>query len=230
MKYLIPTAVLVSTALALPAPPPPPSTQYPTSSHHNTSDPDNVYTHTSSMWSKPFSKPSRHSYNHIKTSITSPTLTHHNASDDDHVHTYTSSIWSEPSSHTSPHSHPSNHTNTTSSTHNQSPPPQNHVTSNNGIKHKLAFMLSAKGGYRETGTASPYAPERTQSTSSKHNEYSPTLTIPISGVQPTAKTYLGNVQKPVQKPAQMSSASAKVWQTSTLTNSKPVATHRLRGY
>jgi hypothetical protein len=80
------------------------------------------------------------------------------------------------------------------------------MASNNGIKQRLAFMLSAKSGSKGTGTASPYAPERTQSTSSHHNEYSPTLTVPISGVQTTAKNYWGNVQKPVQKPAQMFSA------------------------
>ncbi|KAL2045020.1 hypothetical protein N7G274_002795 [Stereocaulon virgatum] len=198
MRYLIPAAMLVSTALALPALPPPPSTKSPTSSHHDTSDPDHVYTHTSSMWSEPFSEHYRDQYNHVKTSTTSPPLTHHNASDDHHVHTYTSPIWSEPSSNTSPQPHASNHTNTTSTTRNQFPPSQHHMASNHGIKQELAITLSAKGGSREAGTASPYAPERTQSTSSQHNEYSPTLTVPISVVQPTAKNYLGNVQKPTQ--------------------------------
>lgn len=54
MKFLIRTAILISTALTLALPATISSIQHPTLTHHNSSDPDHSrYTHTNPIWSEP---------------------------------------------------------------------------------------------------------------------------------------------------------------------------------
>ncbi|KAL2057198.1 hypothetical protein ABVK25_002251 [Lepraria finkii] len=68
MKFLIRTAILISTALTLALPATILSIQHPTLTHHNSSDTDHShYTHTNPIWSEPSGHAFPHTSNHTNT-------------------------------------------------------------------------------------------------------------------------------------------------------------------